>query len=811
MIRYGVGLVISALLLAAPAGAADMAVKDPPAATAPAATYDWTGFYIGGHVGGGWQNTSFSDPGALSILNNCCVFVSNNNGPGAANGASSRAFLGGAQVGWMYQTGRLVVGADFDFSGMKINGNGGDTFLGTSNFGAGQVNETYGVKTNWTATATATLGIAHDRWMLYGKAGAAFADDIYNFAIASSPAFVFTPSASDHQIVPGWTTGIGIKWGISDNWFVNAEYNFLDFGTRAAHVSGTLSAVPAGFDMTSAAASFEPLFNQTISEVKVGLNYKYDPAGSQSGQGSYLSADRSLPAQQNFDWTGFYVGGHVGGGWQNVNIADPSAFSVLTNCCFVLGAMNNPSAISTGTSGSFLGGAQAGWMYQVGRLVTGIDVDFTGTKISGSGNSTTLPPSVIGYFANESYSVRTNWTATSTADIGIADGLWMVYTKAGVAWADDTYGVSINGAGSNFGAPVPFSFAASTTQIVPGWTVGLGVKWALTNDWFLNAEYDFLDFGTQVPHVSGAFSATPASPPLGLGIPAISAAATFDPMFSQTISEVKVGLNYKPSGNFGPLLAAENPKTDYNWSGYYVGGQIGGDWANTAFSDPGAYSTITNCCVLVSHTNNPGAASDATGSGFLGGVQAGWMYQLHRIVVGGDFDFSGTTLKASGSNAYSAIPTVGDFISENYTVRTDWTATSTAVVGFARDSWMIYGKAGGALAENRYSLAISGAGGNIGPGGATPFAFASSASDIIYGWTAGAGVKWGISPDWFVNAEYDFLDFGAKAENFPGVFTANPAFPSVTPNATFHPTFNPNISELKVGLNYKLPPSFSLW
>lgn len=786
-----------AALIGGPVRAADMAVKAPPPALAPA-TYDWTGFYIGGHVGGGWQTTSFSDPGALSILNNCCLFINSSNGPGSADSAKNGGFLGGVQAGWMYQIGRLVAGADFDFSGTHLRGSGNDAFA------ASGTSESFSIKTDWTATATATLGIAHDRWMIYGKAGAAFADDTYSLGI-TSPGFSFT-SAGDHQIVPGWTTGIGVKWGLSDNWFVNAEYDFLDFGTRAAHVSGTPSATPAGFGGFVPAASFEPLFNQTISEVKVGLNYKYDPAGSQSGSGLYISADRSLPPQRNYNWTGFYVGGHVGGGWQALNIADPSAFSVLTNCCFVLGDMNNPSAISTGTSGSFLGGAQAGWMYQIGRLVTGIDVDFTGTNIKGSGSST-ASPLAAGYFANDSYSVRTNWTATSTADIGIADGLWMVYTKAGVAWADNTYGVSINGAGSNFGAPVPFSFAGSTTQIIPGWTVGLGVKWALNSDWFINAEYDFLSFGTQVPHVSGAFSATPASPPFGVATP-VGPGATFDPMFSQTISEVKIGLNYKPSGNLGSLGAPESTTTDYNWSGYYVGGHVGGGWADTAFSDPGGYSTLNNCCILISQTNMPSAASDATGGGFLGGVQAGWMYQLHRIVVGADIDFSGTTLKATGNEAYTALPAVGGFASENYTVRTDWTATTTAVLGFARNSWLVYGKTGAAAAENKYSLAISGVGANFGPNG--PFAFASSTSDVVYGWTAGVGVKWALSANWFVNAEYDFLDFGSKSENLPGVFTAAPGNGATTA-ATFHPTFNPTISEAKLGLNYKFPPSLSLW
>lgn len=621
MLARGIGLIMAALLLAAPARAADMAVKAPPPAPS---GYDWTGLYIGAQAGGAWQTASFSDPGALSILNNCCVVVGLNNGPGNASNAGSGAGLVGIQGGWMYQVGSLVAGADFDFSATRLTVTGADVFNGGAAFSGGALSESYSIRTDWIATATWTLGLARDRWMIYGKAGAAFADESYNLSMASS-AFTFA-SGGDRQIVPGWTTGIGVKWAISDNWFVNAEYDFLDFGTRAAHISGNLSATPAAFGGFAPAASFAPLFNQTISEVKVGLNYKYNPGGS--GSGSYAAA--SLPpanraSQGNYDWTGFYVGGHVGGGWQDLNIADPSAGSILTNCCLLLSFANNPTAISTGASGSFLGGAQAGWMYQIGQLVAGVDVDFSVTNITGSGSSTASSAGGSGAFANTSYTVRTNWTATATADIGFASGLWLVYTKAGFAWADDIYGVNSSGAGSNLQALAPFSFAATTNQIVPGWTAGLGVKWAISPNWFVNAEYDFLDFGTRVAHVSGSLSAAPATPVCCAG-PTVGPGATFDPIFSQAISEVKIGLNYRPSGNGGGLFPPENPKTDYNWSGYYVGGQIGGAWTNTVFSDPGGFSTLNNCCFQISETNLPGAAGDANGGGFLGGVQAGWMY-----------------------------------------------------------------------------------------------------------------------------------------------------------------------------------------
>jgi hypothetical protein len=68
------------------------------------------------------------------------------------------------------------------------------------------------------------------------------------------------------------------------------------------------------------------------------------------------------------------------------------------------------------------------------------------------------------------------------------------------------------------------------------------LKWALPTSLFINAEYDFLDFGSETSHLSGAFTAVPLSAVFaGAGGPG----ATFDPVYHQIISEFKVGLNYK--------------------------------------------------------------------------------------------------------------------------------------------------------------------------------------------------------------------------------------------------------------------------
>lgn len=807
-IRTKILLAAIGVLAAASTGfAADLPTKAPPLPVG--TSYDWSGLYVGVHGGGGWQNTSVSDPGAYGALIGCCILVNEVNNPTAATNANGNGFLGGIQAGWMYQTGFLVTGADFDFSWTKMNGSGGSIFSDSSGNSA---SEAYSTRTNWTSAATATLGIAHDRWMLYSKAGPAWADDSYGLSVAGIGGFSALPfsfTSSTDRILTGWTTGVGLNYAITDNVFVNAEYDFLDFGSRAQHLNGTNAAPLLAFGPT-AAATFSPTFNQNISEIKVGLNYK-------SGAGLGAIAP-TVDAPSSYDWTGLYVGGHVGGGWQNTSFADPTEPTILFNCCLVLFPFSGTPSAPTDMHGSgFLGGAQAGWMYQIGRLVAGADVDFSGTHIQGGGSS--AYPAGVG---TETYGIRTNWTSTATGTLGWSFGPWMVFTKAGAAWADNTYTLGI--AGNQVG---PYAFSASTDQVVIGWTAGLGLKWAISDHLFVNAEYDLLNFGSQVEHMSGAFSATPASGAAGGGAPVVNGAATFDPSFNQIVQEVKIGLNYKfAPGGFDdgaamsgrtalPIAAKAPPPTGaYQWSGLYVGGHLGGAWQNVDVSDPSAFSVLNGCCFGLSSTENPAAASNAHGGGILGGVQAGWMYQIQRLVVGADVDFSGTGLKGSSNNALAAVPGFGYFANEAYSVKTNWTATSTVTLGFAKNDWMVYGKAGTAWADNSYNIAVAGAGGFAPYSGPTPFAFTANSDRIVTGWTGGVGVKWALSTNLFVNAEYDLLDFGSQAQHLSGAFTAVPVNSfgfRVAPGATFDPVFAQVISEFKVGLNYKFAPGWSLW
>jgi outer membrane immunogenic protein len=128
-------------------------------------------------------------------------------------------------------------------------------------------------------TATSTVGIAHDRWLIYGKAGVAWAKtdftDNWTLNVAGGiPLFAGTGSTSGSNQV-GWTVGTGVEWAIWNNWSVKAEYDYLDFGNKTVAINGNilpgLVNIPASFGIQNTQH-----INQ-VKQVKAGLNWHIAP------------------------------------------------------------------------------------------------------------------------------------------------------------------------------------------------------------------------------------------------------------------------------------------------------------------------------------------------------------------------------------------------------------------------------------------------------------------------------------------------------------------------------------------------------
>jgi outer membrane immunogenic protein len=241
-------------MMAGSAFAADMPLK----AAAPAALYDWGGMYLGGVVGGAWGTNDITDPG-LAIVGTA---------PGvpAVQSTNPSAFIGGVEAGSRYQIAKLVVGWEADITWGNLNGTNTTSFTSPA-FPGVTMTRSLTTDTRWVATTTSTVGVAHNDWLLYGKAGVAFENVSYtDHWSAAGPLFSGTGSNSR----TGWTVGTGVEWAFNGNWSLKAEYDYLDFGNKNVAVSGTLAS----------GTGFAPAIQDSnhINQFKAGLNYRFLPS-----------------------------------------------------------------------------------------------------------------------------------------------------------------------------------------------------------------------------------------------------------------------------------------------------------------------------------------------------------------------------------------------------------------------------------------------------------------------------------------------------------------------------------------------------
>jgi outer membrane immunogenic protein len=231
----GFALAVGGVVCVVSAQAADLPIARRPEAVAPVTyappVYNWTGFYVGGNIGGGFANSSWSDPFG-----------------GGNNTFSKDGFIGGGQIGYNAQYNWLVLGVEGDFDWTGLNGSGNDSLGNAIN-----------TKTEWTSTATGRIGAAFDRLLVYGKGGVAFAHD------HSTLTDTFGGSASATNIRTGWTAGAGLEYALDRNWTAKVEYDYLGFGSEALNLP------------TPAFPAYATNASLNVQEVKFGINYKFGP------------------------------------------------------------------------------------------------------------------------------------------------------------------------------------------------------------------------------------------------------------------------------------------------------------------------------------------------------------------------------------------------------------------------------------------------------------------------------------------------------------------------------------------------------
>ena len=239
-----VGVAITALA-SGTANAADLRAPVPKAPPPVVAVYNWTGFYIGAHVGGAWGDKDF-------LLTDADVLFVGFPGFPSFRSHSVSGLIAGGQVGFNWQApgSNWVLGIEAQAS--WSNADGAHTI--------DTVEGAFGLRTEveWLGTVTGRLGYAFDRWLVYAKGGFAFAHDNYEqFSVVNPSVSLF----SDHTRT-GWAVGGGIEVALAGNWSAKVEYNYMDFGTKGATFN-----IPAG-------GFFTLDVDQQIHVVKFGINYR---------------------------------------------------------------------------------------------------------------------------------------------------------------------------------------------------------------------------------------------------------------------------------------------------------------------------------------------------------------------------------------------------------------------------------------------------------------------------------------------------------------------------------------------------------
>jgi outer membrane immunogenic protein len=148
------------------------------------AVYDWTGPYVGAHVGYGW---------------------------GSADAIDMSGFVGGVQGGYNIQSNQFVMGLEGDIGLANIDKTSGSTRASIDTLGS----------------VRARAGFAFDQFLVYGTGGFSFGDFSYKNSVSR-----------DDRWHLGWVLGVGAEAALTRNWTARVEAFYYDLGSKDYLIAG---------------------------------------------------------------------------------------------------------------------------------------------------------------------------------------------------------------------------------------------------------------------------------------------------------------------------------------------------------------------------------------------------------------------------------------------------------------------------------------------------------------------------------------------------------------------------------------------
>jgi outer membrane immunogenic protein len=203
--------------------------------------------------------------------------------------------------------------------------------------------------------------------------------------------------------------------------------------------------------------------------------------------------------------------------------------------------------------------------------------------------------------------------------------------------------------------------------------------------------------------------------------------------------------------------ASAGPAT-YNWSGAYVGGQLG--YGGSSASS-GAVHMYDDAEGLDEDGASPLPPFGLTGAGVIGGGEFGYNWQSGGMVMGVVTDLSGANIRGTHTD---------DAIGFSVDSTINWLGTARVNIGAPLGGMLVYGTGGIVVAGITDGLHDT-YGDDV---------VNSSDSTTNIGWTIGAGLAAPLGSHWVVKAEYLYVDLGTKDLSFS---EPDPGFPLITTTA----------------------------
>jgi outer membrane immunogenic protein len=491
------GAALAALSIGS-AVAADMPVKAiPPGCPG----CNWNGYYVGVNLGGGFAQGRGNDGISLTPAGTFAAVA-----PGVANPISNTSysespagFLGGGQIGYNWQMGHVVLGAEADWDlASQRDSVQVDNFIASSVVVAPA---SYGYsdqeKIKWLSTVRARIGWANGWTLAYVTGGPAWGRIDSNYTFATFGSGIFAPAAGAANFSTtktGFAIGSGVEtslgWMGANHWSAKIEYLYVDLGTvRNAFSVPNGGVVGSTYGIASSAQIHDHL-------VRVGLNYRFG--------GDQFAPPPTPGPCPTCDWKGFYVG---------LNEATAVAHNRSHDTDSLIPPTANGAAVTnpltdvwhTDAPVGYAGGGQVGFNWQSGSIVLGAEGDwdlvrqrdtFSNTNFVAS--TTVVAPTAVSMTDTQ----KLDWLATARARVGWTENCFLWYVTGGAAWGrvESNYTFASNQLlGAGVLGPALGAFNTSATKA--GWTVGAGVETPLTflglsSRWTSKFEYLYVDLGS---------------------------------------------------------------------------------------------------------------------------------------------------------------------------------------------------------------------------------------------------------------------------------------------------------------------------